>query len=83
MNVTEAITSRRAVKKFDPAHRLSAGEIEKLFSLTIQAPTAFNIQNWRFVLVQDPELRQQIRAASFDQAQVTDGSLLVVLCADL
>lgn len=83
MHVSEAIGSRRAVKKFDPEHRLTEAEIERLFSLAIKTPTAFNIQNWRFVLVQDPELRRQIRAASFDQAQVTDGSLLVVLCADL
>jgi len=83
MHVSEAIGSRRAVKKFDPEHRLTEAEIEQLLSLTIKTPTAFNIQNWRFVLVQDPELRRQIRAVSFDQAQVTDGSLLVVLCADL
>jgi nitroreductase len=47
------------------------------------APTAFNIQHWRFVVVTDPELRKQIRAAAWDQAQVTDASLLVILCADL
>jgi nitroreductase len=51
-------------------------------TLTLLAPTAFNIQNWRFVLVRDPELRKRIRAAAWDQAQVTDASLLVVLCAD-
>jgi nitroreductase len=49
----------------------------------MKAPTAFNIQNWRFVVVSDPELRKQIRGAAWDQAQVTDASLLVILCADL
>ncbi len=83
MNVSQAITTRRAVKWYDPEHRMSAGEIEQLMSLAMHAPTAFNIQNWRFVLVQDPELRKQVRAASWDQAQVTDASLLVVLTADL
>ena len=41
------------------------------------------MQNWRFVVVRDTELRKQIRAAAVDQAQVTDASLLLVLCADL
>lgn len=77
-----AIEERRAVKSYDPEHRLEPGEVEELFTLTQFAPTAFNIQHCRFVLVTDPELRQQIRAASFDQAQVTDASLLVILCAD-
>lgn len=83
MNVIEAIESRRSVKAFDASHVMPEAEIEKLMSLAVLSPTAFNIQNWRFVLVQDPELRKQVRAASWDQAQVTDASLLVVLTADL
>jgi nitroreductase len=83
MNTFEAITQRRAVKQFDPNHQMSKAEIDQLFSLAILSPTAFNIQNWRFVLVQSPELRRSIRAVSWNQAQVTDASLLVILCADL
>ena len=83
MDTFEAITQRRAVKHFDPNHQMSQAEIDQLFSLAILSPTAFNIQNWRFVLVQNPELRSSIRSVSWNQAQVTDASLLVILCADL
>jgi nitroreductase len=83
MNVTQAITERRSVKAFDPQHRMSEQEINQLMSLAMLSPTAFNIQNWRFVLVTDPVLRQQIRAASWNQAQVEEASLLIVLAADL
>ena len=83
MNVTQAITERRSVKAFDPHHRMSEQEINQLMSLAMLSPTAFNIQNWRFVLVTDPVLRQQIRAASWNQAQVEEASLLIVLTADL
>jgi nitroreductase len=83
MNVTQAITERRSVKAFDPQHRMSEQEINQLMSLAMLSPTAFNIQNWRFVLVTDPVLRQQIRAASWNQAQVEEATLLIVLTADL
>ncbi len=83
MDVIKAIEARRAVKHYDPNHRMTEVEIEKLMSLALLAPTAFNIQNWRFVLVRDPALRKQMRAVAWDQAQVTDASLLVILCADL
>lgn len=83
MDTLEAIRTRRAVKHFDPNHRLTEKEIETLLSLTILSPTAFNIQHWRLVVVRDPELRKEIRKAAWDQDQVTDASLLVVLCADL
>jgi len=83
MNVTEAIVKRRSVKVYDPQHRISEEEISMLMSLAMLSPTAFNIQNWRFVLVTDASLRKDIRAVSWDQAQVEEASLLVVLTADL
>jgi len=83
MQVKTAIETRRAIKAYDTEHRLTADEIHQLLSLAVLSPTAFNIQNWRFVVVQNPELRKQIRAVSWDQAQVTDASLLVILTADL
>ena len=83
MDVSKAVELRRAIKAYDPNHRMSETEIERLMMLAMLSPTAWNIQNWRFVLVRDPELRNQVRAAAWDQPQVTDASLLVVLTADI
>ncbi|MFP5344568.1 MAG: nitroreductase family protein [Gammaproteobacteria bacterium] len=83
MDTVTAIESRRAVKQFDKNHRMTESEVAQLMSLAILSPTSFNIQNWRFVLVTDDEMRKKIRAVAWDQAQVTDASLLIVLCADL
>jgi nitroreductase len=83
MIVSQAITERRSIKAYDPHHKMTEDEISKLMSLAILSPTAFNIQNWRFVLVSDSVLRQQIRAVSWNQAQVEEASLLIVLTADL
>lgn len=83
MNTEAAIQARRAVKHYDPAHRMTDEEINKLLSLAMLSPTAFNIQNWRYVVVSDSELRKKIRAEAWDQAQVTDTALFIVLCADL
>lgn len=83
MNTLDAIRTRRAIKHYDASHRMTPEEERQLFELAMHAPTAFNIQHWRFVNVKDPELRKQIRAVAWDQAQVTDASLLIVLCANL
>lgn len=83
MDVHTAIETRRSIKGFDPSHRMTEEEITRLLGLTILSPTAFNIQHWRFVLVRDPALRAEIRKVAWDQPQVTDASLLVILCADL
>ncbi len=83
MNVIEAIQARRSIKHYDIDHKMTQAEIESLLSLAILSPTAFNIQHWRFVAVTDPVLRQQIRAVSWNQAQVEEASLLIILTADL
>ncbi len=83
MNVKDAIESRRSIKHYDASHEMTAAEVEEILSLAILSPTAFNIQNWRFVVVSDKDLRSKIREVSWDQAQVTDSSLFIVLCADL
>lgn len=83
MNTIEAIYNRRAVKHFDKIHTLTKSEEEKLLTATIQAPTSFNIQHWRFIIFRDPELRIKIRKDyGNDQAQITDASLLVLFTAD-
>jgi nitroreductase len=83
MDTLTAIAQRRAVKHYDPNHRMTEEEIQTLLEHVLLTPTSFNIQNWRFVNVTDPEIRKQIRVVAWDQAQVTDASLLIVLCADL
>lgn len=84
MDTFKAIEKRRAIKAFEPEHRLTAEEERKLLEATIQAPTSFNIQHWRFVVVRDPELRAKIRKEfGNDQAQMTDASLLVIFTADV
>ncbi|MBF0309576.1 MAG: nitroreductase family protein [Magnetococcales bacterium] len=83
MDVAAAIANRRAVKHFDPNHTLSAEEEDRLLQQAMLSPSAFNIQHWRFVVVRDAALRQAIRQVSWNQAQVTDASLLIVVCADM
>ncbi len=83
MDTFDAIYQRRAIKGFDPDHRLTQEEEKKLLEAAIQAPTSFNIQHWRFVILRDPELRRKIRTElGNDQAQMTDASLLVLVTAD-
>ena len=83
MHVNEAIQSRRSIKHYDPKHVMTKEEVHTLLSNALLSPTAFNIQNWRFVVVTDQALRQKIRDVSWGQAQVTDASILIVLVADL
>lgn len=82
MQVQEAIENRRAIKRFDPNHVMPIEIEQQLLTLAQHAPTSFNIQHWRFVLAKNTELRQQIHAAAWQQAQILEASLVVIICAD-
>jgi nitroreductase len=83
MDTFDAIYARRSVKHYDANHKMTQAEEGKLMDLAMQTPSSFNIQHWRLVKISEPALRQNIRAAAWDQAQITDASLVYVICADL
>jgi nitroreductase len=82
MDTFEAIAARRSVKKFDPDHVMTENEINRLMEAVILSPTAFNIQNWRFVVITDPEMKQEFRKIGWNQAQFSDCSAIVLVCGD-
>ncbi len=83
MDTFEAIEKRRSVKSFDPNHVISKQEIDKILSAAILSPTSYNIQHWRFVVVTNKETKAKLREASWNQAQVSDSAVVIILCADL
>ncbi|MGZ0657231.1 nitroreductase family protein [Coraliomargarita sp. W4R53] len=83
MDTLTAIRERRSVKHYDPNHEMTESEINALLELALLSPTSFNMQNWRFVVVTDTEKRAAIRAAAWNQAQVTEASITILLCANL
>ncbi|MDA8775406.1 nitroreductase family protein [Opitutales bacterium] len=83
MNISDVIEARRSVKNFDPEHIMPEEDLAELIRLTKLAPSSFNMQNYRLLVVRDMEIRKQIRNVAWDQAHVTDSSVLFILCADL
>lgn len=80
----ETIYQRRAIKHFDRDHQLTPQELGTLLDATIQSPSAYNIQPWRFVVIDDVALRQRIRTKhGWDQPQFTDASVLILLVGQL
>ena len=69
---------RYAVKKFDASKKIPAATWQALEHATVLSPSSFGLQPWRFVVVNDKPLREKLKAASWNQTQVTDASHLIV-----
>jgi nitroreductase len=83
MDTFDAIAQRRSVKHFDASFVMPEADVRRIMEAALLSPTSFNIQNWRFILARDPEVKKQLRAAAYNQAQVEEAQLTIVLCADL
>ena len=71
---------RYAVKKFDPARRIALPDWQALEEALVLTPSSYNLQPWKFVVVADPAVKEQLLPLCFNQRQVVDGSHVVVLC---
>jgi len=73
-----ALEWRYATKKFDPAKKISPENWKTLQEALVLTPSSFGLQPWKFLVIQDPELRARLRHHANDQPQVTDASHYIV-----
>ena len=69
---------RYATKKFDPTRKIAPADWAVLEQVVTLAPSSYGLQAWKFFVVDNPAIRQQLLAASWNQPQVVDASHLVV-----
>jgi len=72
---------RYATKKMDSAKSVSQDKVDAIIEAVRMAPTSSGTQPFELIVVTNPELRRQIAVAAGDQAQIVDGSHLLVFAA--
>ncbi len=77
--VLEALRFRHACKKFDPERTIPEETIREIMQAAHVSPSSFGLQPWKFLVISDKALRQEMRPLCWNQAQVTDCSHLVVI----
>ena len=80
-SLRDAITERRSTPCFDGIPIL-AEDLMAILTAGLDAPSGYNMQPWRFVVVQSDEGRKRLRAASYNQAKVEEASAVIVACGD-
>lgn len=77
------IEQRISANRFDASHTLADAEIARLVQLATRAPTAYNLQNWRFIAVRTPGAKARLRAVAQDQAKVQEAAVCFIVCGVL
>src|SRR5207245_812602 len=49
----------------------------------MEAPSGYNLQPWRFIVVRDPDRKKELRAAAMGQPKVEEAGAVIVFCGDI
>jgi nitroreductase len=77
-NLIAAMNWRYATKMFDPTIMIDKETLQALLDTLVLTPSSYGLQPWKFIIVQNPTMRKNLREASWNQAQVEDCSHMVV-----
>lgn len=79
LSVCEAVVRRRATRRFDSARPLPDDLLKTLLTLATHAPSSYNLQPWRFLVVRTEANRRKLRAAAFNQPKISEAPVVVIV----
>jgi nitroreductase len=83
MTIAELIHARTSASNYDASRSLTPADIAELIGLATQAPSAFNLQNWKFVAVRSAEGKARLLPLAFGQPKVLDAAVTFIICGTL
>lgn len=82
LNVREAAEQRRSIRAYEP-EPIAHEELEEILRVAGLAPSAFNLQPWRFIVVETPDVKERLALAANNQRQVRSAPAVIVLYTDM
>lgn len=83
MDAIEVMKARSTVRKYDPNANIPEEELNELLEIAIQAPSAWNLQHWRFLVITSKEMKEKLLPISYNQEQVVEAAATVAVLGDL
>lgn len=81
--VEEVIRSRHAVRNFVKGFKIPQNELDEILELSSLAPSAWNLQHWKFLVIENEEFKQKLLPIAFGQQQIINSSVIVVILGDM
>jgi nitroreductase len=79
----DLIKQRISVNRFDPSFTIDETTIHELISYASEAPSSYNLQNWRFIAVRSPVRKRALMALAYDQDKVVEAAVTFIVCGVL
>lgn len=80
---TENMLSRHSVRAYKPGVTMPEEDLKRILELASSAPSSWNLQHWRYLVIRDEANKQKLLPLTYNQQQVADASVVVILLGDL
>lgn len=82
MDLLDSLKQRRSINFFEPNKEISDEKLKELFEIANLAPSSFNLQPWKVVVVRDQNRKRVLRQCAFNQPKVEEASVILIMIAD-
>jgi nitroreductase len=83
LSFNEVVNERHSVRQYVTDHQIPADDLHEILKLAHTAPSLWNLQHWRVIVVQDPQNKKALLPIAYNQQQVVDSSAIFVILGDL
>lgn len=83
MDLLEAIKGRRSIRAFDPTQEVSPEVVDQLLGAAVWAPSAGNVEPWRFIVVREEATRRGLAGSAYGQSFVSEAPVVIVVAVNL
>lgn len=82
-DIKSLIEARVSTGRYDSTRPLADEQVAELVRLATRAPSAYNMQNWKFIAVRSADAKQRLQSVSYGQSQVVDAPVTFIICGTL
>lgn len=82
MDFKATMLQRRAINFFDPDKNVTDDQLKTIIELASRAPSSFNLQPWNLMIVRDPQAKDSLRQAAWNQPKITEAPVTLIFLAD-
>ena len=79
----KVMEERKSVRVYDPNFKIEKEELEEMLKLATSAPSSSNLQAWNFIVIQDQDVKKELRVIANNQAQVEQSSAVIAVLGNI
>lgn len=82
-SISHIMQSRSSVRAYEKGKTIPKATLQDILKLVATAPSSWNLQHWKFIVVQDQQIKERLLPIAYGQQQVVDASAVIIVLGDV